>query len=542
MQSKDWVFVRRGVTTSLLVMLLLCLLGVTQTGTAVAYGAEANQATEAPLALGSGYGRPEGSVRVRTLQRRLHALGQQPGPIDGLYGPLTKAAVKRFQSSAGLAIDGIAGPHTQQALRAAWPQPLSRGAGYGQRGGAPMVRAIQRRLRMADQRPGPIDGAFGPRTEAAVFRFQARTGLTADGVVGPQTWRALEAARTRLTGRQEIREVAFRRAIAELRHMTTARSTPLLSKLHDGGEAPYRNLLVLVLLAAMAFVVATLAHGLTHSRPHAVEGHAIAVLGGRPLEAATEHASPPTQAEGRPPRSDRDGRESEPGFSVDAAVGIADVSNGRALRAIGYVSDRRALKGYAVRKQIAAISEMCSQRGWDLIEIVHDVMGAPGEGNSDRLGATLKRLVHEKPSCLVVAELARLSESHAELGHIVEALHKADVRLVAIDADIDTGRSDGRLAAEALISVGKLAGGGAARPAVRDLPELKEHIVAMRSSGMTLQAIADRLNAEGVPTLRGGKLWRPSSVQVALGYRRPGQSRGAAPLARMPMRSRKEWR
>ncbi len=43
----------------------------------------------------------------------------------------------------------------------------------------------------------------------------------------------------------------------------------------------------------------------------------------------------------------------------------------------------------------------------------------------------------------------------------------------------------------------------------------------MRSANMTLQAIADQLNAEGVPTLRGGAMWRPSSVQAALGYRRP---------------------
>jgi hypothetical protein len=38
---------------------------------------------------------------------------------------------------------------------------------------------------------------------------------------------------------------------------------------------------------------------------------------------------------------------------------------------------------------------------------------------------------------------------------------------------------------------------------------------------MTLQAIADTLNAEGVPTLRGGAEWRPSSVQAAVGYKRP---------------------
>ena len=53
----------------------------------------------------------------------------------------------------------------------------------------------------------------------------------------------------------------------------------------------------------------------------------------------------------------------------------------------------------------------------------------------------------------------------------------------------------------------------------------------MRASGMTLQAIADTLNSEGVPTLRGGSEWRPSSVQAATGYKRPGRHaahRGAA--------------
>lgn len=43
----------------------------------------------------------------------------------------------------------------------------------------------------------------------------------------------------------------------------------------------------------------------------------------------------------------------------------------------------------------------------------------------------------------------------------------------------------------------------------------------LRSTGMTLQAIADHLNAHNVETVRGGTVWRPSSVQTALGYRRP---------------------
>jgi hypothetical protein len=56
---------------------------------------------------------------------------------------------------------------------------------------------------------------------------------------------------------------------------------------------------------------------------------------------------------------------------------------------------------------------------------------------------------------------------------------------------------------------------------VQDVPALKERIATMRTAGMTLQAIADVLNSEGVPTLRGGVQWRPSSVQSATGYRRP---------------------
>ena len=46
----------------------------------------------------------------------------------------------------------------------------------------------------------------------------------------------------------------------------------------------------------------------------------------------------------------------------------------------------------------------------------------------------------------------------------------------------------------------------------------------MRADGMTLQAIADTLNEEGVPSQFGGTKWRPSSVRTAAGYKPPSRS------------------
>jgi peptidoglycan hydrolase-like protein with peptidoglycan-binding domain len=70
-----------------------------------------------PVALGTGYARAGGSRRVREVQRRLRDAGYRAGPVDGLYGPRTERAVRRFQRQAGLAVDAVAGRRTLRALR-----------------------------------------------------------------------------------------------------------------------------------------------------------------------------------------------------------------------------------------------------------------------------------------------------------------------------------------------------------------------------------------------------------------------------------------
>jgi peptidoglycan hydrolase-like protein with peptidoglycan-binding domain len=138
------------------------------------------------LGPGAGYATPNGSRLVRQLQRQLTRAGDHPGPLDGRFGPLTEAAVIRFQTAHGLPIDGIVGPLTTGALRAGH-RALAPGAGYRTVSGSSAVRVLQRRLARRGFDPGPIDGRYGPLTIRAVARLQLAHHLTITGIAGVHT-------------------------------------------------------------------------------------------------------------------------------------------------------------------------------------------------------------------------------------------------------------------------------------------------------------------------------------------------------------------
>jgi peptidoglycan hydrolase-like protein with peptidoglycan-binding domain len=126
---------------------------------------------------------------VRDLQHALRALGHDPGPIGGVFGDATEAAVKAFQEQREITVDGIVGKITWLNIdEADQSEPVLRLGSTGL-----PVRRAQKRMSLVGFDVGGVDGRYGPKSEAAVKDLQHRFQITVDGVVGPQTWAVIDA-------------------------------------------------------------------------------------------------------------------------------------------------------------------------------------------------------------------------------------------------------------------------------------------------------------------------------------------------------------
>lgn len=141
---------------------------------------------------------------VKAMQQKLIELGYLDGKADGIFGPLTRDAVIRFQQAKGLAADGIAGPNTLNVLYGTnsssnnQPSGKSPSTGTQPSNSIPTrllklgsrgedVKQLQNRLNQLGFSCGAADGIFGNATRTAVINFQRANGLAADGIAGPAT-------------------------------------------------------------------------------------------------------------------------------------------------------------------------------------------------------------------------------------------------------------------------------------------------------------------------------------------------------------------
>lgn len=143
---------------------------------------------------------------VVKLQQLLNAQGYHLA-ADGVFGALTDTALRNFQASHGITVDGIAGPQTFSLLNntatasysvnppATVAPPAPSTSAFPQMGSVgPEVTKLQQALTAAGFSTQGIDGNFGAHTQAALLAFQQAAHIAVDGIAGPQTWSALNAA------------------------------------------------------------------------------------------------------------------------------------------------------------------------------------------------------------------------------------------------------------------------------------------------------------------------------------------------------------
>ena len=194
----------------------------------------------------------------------------------------------------------------------------------------------------------------------------------------------------------------------------------------------------------------------------------------------------------------------------------------------------RSAQGAGLEAQRQAIQEACTARGWRLVAIHQDVASGRSLEGRQGLATALQAIRAAEATGLVVAKLDRLSRSVIDAAQTIERARREGWNLVALDLGVDFSTAAGeamahmtavfaqlerRLIGErtrAALAVRKAQGVRLGRPPV--LPEqLRRRIRRQRARGLTLQAIADRLTAAGVPTAHGGVRWYPSTVRWVLG-------------------------
>lgn len=208
----------------------------------------------------------------------------------------------------------------------------------------------------------------------------------------------------------------------------------------------------------------------------------------------------------------------------------------RSSKVIAYLrvsTEEQAVSGLGLGDQRAVITAEAVRRDWTDVEFLSDDGYSAKNLSRPAIGTALNMLRTGQASVLVVSKLDRLSRSLLDFATLMDRAKREGWELVVLDLAIDTTVPSGQLMANVMAAFAeyerqligartsaalqqlKAQGKRLGRP--RTLPgDVTARVVSARAAGQTLAAIADALNAEGVPTARGGARWYPSTVRAVL--------------------------
>jgi DNA invertase Pin-like site-specific DNA recombinase len=192
---------------------------------------------------------------------------------------------------------------------------------------------------------------------------------------------------------------------------------------------------------------------------------------------------------------------------------------------VGYLrvsTQEQANSGLGLDAQRTAIEAAATARGWVIAAWLVDegVSGSVAPADRPAMREALTLLDSGEAGALVVAKLDRCSRDTHDFTGLLRKAKGEGWAFVALDLGVDTSTPVGRMVAEIMVAVGqwerdvirqrtkdalaakKAAGARLGRPIQTD-SAVRQRIRDLRHSGLSLQAIADTLNAEGIQTVTG---------------------------------------
>jgi DNA invertase Pin-like site-specific DNA recombinase len=195
-------------------------------------------------------------------------------------------------------------------------------------------------------------------------------------------------------------------------------------------------------------------------------------------------------------------------------------------------TEEQAASGLGLQAQEAAIRQACASKGLELVGLYRDegVSGSVSPDLRPGLSAAITALDAGQGTILMVSKVDRLGRSFADLALLTPLAERAGWGITALNSPLDASTPMGAAMAgmmalfaqlerdlikertAAALQVKKAAGVQLGRPS-QVTTEARQRLAVLRSQGLVWREVAERMNAEGIPSGSGVPAWTPASAQ-----------------------------